>query len=145
MAQSSLRQPGSFGIGLGSGSSAYYYSGGISGKYFLGADTAAQAVIGFGGGIGADWISISPDFLYEMPALATLDPMEIAWNLGVGGTLMLWDNGVGLAARGVVGLEFDLLVIPLDIVLEYRPGVLVVPSLDLDLVSFGGHVRYYFF
>jgi len=49
-----------------------------------------------------------------------------------------------VAASGVVGLEFRIIPVPIDVVLEFRPGFLIVPDFDFDPVDFTAHIRYYF-
>ena len=125
---------GSLGVGLGGGL-------GVSGVSLkLATDSAAlQGMVGFSnGGLG-----VGLAFLLEQPTIATVgSAVDVAWNVGVGGSL-----GVGspilLGASGVAGLEFNVRPVPLDVVLEYRPGLLISPF-DLELVNFSGHVRYYF-
>ena len=133
---------GPFGLGLGGGLGV----SGLSGKLWLGDSAAFQGVVGVWG-LTDDHLGAGLDALLEMPAIAETEPVEVAWNLGVGGTL-----GVGgsssipllVGVSGVAGLEFNFQPIPLDLVLEYRPGLIVVPGVDLDLVNFSGHIRYYF-
>ena len=85
------------------------------------------------------------DGLYEMPILASTAVVDLGWNLGVGAGLGLADGGgFGLAASGVLGLELNFVPIPLDLVLEYRPELGIVPDVDIDVVGFSGHIRWYF-
>lgn len=130
---------GSFGIGVGQGTTVSY---GLSAKLYMGESFALQPVVG----LGNDWIGVSVDALWEMPALVNLGFMEIAWAIGLGPGVGIGDNlAVGIA--GVAGLEFNFSVIPglpFDIVAEYRPSIFVLPGVDLDLVDFSGHLRIYF-
>jgi hypothetical protein len=61
----------------------------------------------------------------------------------VGATLGV-SNPTWLGASGVAGLEFDFQPVPIDLTLEYRPGVSILPGVGADLVNFSGHVRYHF-
>jgi hypothetical protein len=134
----------SFGIGLGGGTGVSGLSLKIPGQ------TAIQATLG----IDPYGIGLGLDGLLEMPEIASAPGLVgIAWNLGVGGTVVLWDGpfgrggGIGLGLSGIAGLEFnfDLLpTLPFDIVLEYRPSLWVIPGVDLDLIRFTGHIRVYF-
>jgi hypothetical protein len=153
---------GNFGIGVGGGTGTT----GISMKYYLSDASALQGVVGVWG-VGRyehDGLGLSADYLFEMPAFATSEVVDVGWNVGPG--LWLAANSYGynsyahdpywhdsdwhesdrllVGASGVLGLEFLIQPIPLDIVLEYRPSVMVVPGLGFDLVSFDGHVRFYF-
>ncbi|MFT4978600.1 MAG: hypothetical protein ACI8S6_004510 [Myxococcota bacterium] len=79
-----------------------------------------------------------------MPDFASTEPVNIAWNLGVGGALSLGDSSIGIGIAGIAGLEFNVNPVPIDVVVEYRPGLYVIPDVGLDLVNFTGHVRWYF-
>lgn len=144
--RSSVRTAGSLGLGLGTGTS----TGGISGKYWFDESKAVQAVIGAGYGQVEDrggWSSglgLSGDLLFEGPSFAVVDDVEFGWSVGPGLGLWANDDYFALAAAGVAGLELGLLVFPLDLVVEYRPRVLVVPDVGFDWVNFSAHVRYYF-
>lgn len=122
-------------IGLGGG----FGVSGISGKYYTGS-TALQGMVGAYRGEG---LGVGLDYLLEMPDIAAAGPVNIAWNLGVGRTVRVNDN-LGVGVSGVAGLEFNFVPVPIDLVLEYRPGLHVIPDIDLDLVNFSGHLRFYF-
>ena len=89
-------------------------------------------------------ISVGADLLFLMPIIHSAEHFELGWNLGFGPGVSLWNTGLGMAVEGVAGLEMNLKVIPLDIVLEYRPGLGIVPDIGFDPVNFGGHIRFYF-
>lgn len=137
-----VQSAGNFGLGLGSGT----HANGLSGKYFLGTDLAFQGVVGFwnrggrdrGGGLG-----LSADLLWEQRPLVQVDVLDVAWNVGAGVNTRSVDRGLGLGVQGVAGLEFNFVPVPIDIVLEYRPNIDIVPGTDLELVDFGAHIRIY--
>lgn len=135
-----VQSPGNFGLGLGAGT----HVSGISGKYWLASDFSAQAVVGawgLGRGTGGA-LGVSADGLFELPRLLQDDALDIGWNIGPGVNLAV-GNAVGLGVNGVLGLEFNIHAVPIDIVLEYRPGISVIPDVNADLIGFGGHIRVY--
>ncbi|NOY24346.1 MAG: hypothetical protein GXP62_00590 [Oligoflexia bacterium] len=144
--QSSLRSPDRMGIGLGIGTS----TAGLSGKYFLKETMSVQAVLGAGYGAttnSAGWTTgfgLGADILAELPSFAAVDDVEFGISAGPG--LGLWTAGgqFNLAAAGVVGLEACLLTFPIDFVIEYRPRVMLAPTLGIDWFNLSGHIRYYF-
>lgn len=131
--------PGTFGLGLGSGTMTRL---GLSAKYFMG-DTALQANLGCYGW-GCDGIGLSADYLFEMPPLAEGKVLNLAWNAGLGPGVGLHSDVFALAAAGVLGLEANFKVIPIDLVAEWRPTLLIVPDVHFEPVEFSGHVRFYF-
>ena len=154
-----IRKPGRFGLGIGSGTLA----NGLSAKYFMNKKNALQFNLGTFGGRGYDsrwgrWggFGFSADYLFEMPAIARAgDAFELAWNLGAG-LGVGFDNHdyehkdkryhdyTAFAASFVLGLEFNFIAIPLDIVVEYRPGLLLVPYVNFYPIDFTAHIRVYF-
>jgi len=143
--QSSVRTMGSFGLGLGAGTS----TAGLSMKYFARETLALQGVVGAGydsttQGSWSTGLGAGADLLFEMPSFASLDDVEFGWSAGPGIGVSVTDNGPSLAVAGVVGLELGLLQVPMDIVLEYRPRMLLAPELGWDWFSLSGHIRWYF-
>jgi hypothetical protein len=154
-----IRTPGRFGLGIGMGTLA----NGLSAKYFIDRKNALQFNLGEFGGRGYKHryrkfggIGFSVDYLFEMPTIATAGrAFELNWNLGAGLGIGFDDDDYvhkddryndyfAMAAAFVLGLEFDFIPIPLDIVLEFRPSLLLVPYVDLDPVDFTAHIRVYF-
>ena len=131
------RAPGGFGLGVGSTT----HTSGVSMKQFAG-PTALQATLGCWR--GCDGLGGSVDLLVNMPEIAGADVMALAWNFGGGGALGLDSDGLGAMASFILGLELNFRVVPVDLVLEWRPGLQVAPDVDIALLGLGGHLRYYF-
>lgn len=132
-----VRSGGNLGLGVGGG----YWHNGLSIKYFAAPSHSLQGVVGaygFNGGLG-----FTGDYLYEMPALMSDGPLEIGWNIGFGPSLGVGNNDLAVAIHGTLGLEFNIQPVPIDIVLEYKPGIFVLPDVGADLWHFAGHIRIY--
>ncbi|MBN1337505.1 MAG: hypothetical protein JXB39_16250 [Deltaproteobacteria bacterium] len=146
-AQAATPPEGPFGLGIGGG----FGVSGLSGKLYMGDATAFQGIVGLYG-LGSDHdndgLGVGLDYLLERPAFVSVAPLELGWNFGLGGTVALWDDShddnLRVGASGVLGLEILFQPVPIDLVLEYRPGVVIIPDFDIDLVNFSGHLRYYF-
>ncbi len=149
-----VRSAGNIGVGLGTGT----FASGLSLKYFADPTFAIQGNIGlwrdrwwgknrdyryYGGG---DSLALSVDALFEQGVFAGNGDIDLAWNFGLGAGLGLSDynNSIGVAGAGVLGLEILINVIPIDLVLEFRPTVQIVPDVRFDLIDFTGHIRFYF-
>ena len=134
--------PGDFGIGVGGGLGV----SGLSMKAPFG-PVAVQGVIGTYGWNGYyddDRLGVSVDLLWSQPEFASGGPVNLAWNIGFGGAVGVGRNDPLVGISGVAGLEFIVQPAPIDIVLEYRPGIILSPGTDVELVNFSGHIRYYF-
>jgi hypothetical protein len=85
----------------------------------------------------------SLDYLFEMPALARTQYFNVDWSFGLGGGVGVptVDGRVGAAASGIAGLEFNFTTVPLDLTIEFRPTVGLVPDPGLHLVDFTAHLR----
>lgn len=147
-AGSPVRSGGNFGIGLGGG----YWLNGLSLKYFNSDNTSLQGVIGaYGWGHDNgyydyyynDGIGFSGDFLWEMPAITKNEAFELAWNAGLGPSVGINDSWFALGLHGTLGLEFNFNPIPIDLVLEYKPGLYVIPDVGADFWNFAGQIRIY--
>ena len=141
-AEAGIRQAGGTGVGLGSGT----FANGLSLKHFLTDMTAVQVNAGtwgtyrhFGGGLAG-----CLDFLLEMPPLHKGQGFHVGWSLGAGGGFGLVADELVAAAAGVAGVEMNVTAIPIDVVLEYRPGLGIIPVVGFEVINFTGHVRYYF-
>ncbi len=143
VAGSPVRSGGNFGIGVGGG----YWLNGLSMKYFMSDGAALQGVIGgYGYGFGHDeygGLGLSGDYLWEMPALTNNEAFELGWNAGLGPSVGVGDNWFALGVHGTLGLEFNFNPVPIDLVLEYKPGLVIVPGVGADLWNFGGQIRIY--
>lgn len=153
-AANTVREEGNFGIGLQGGSRMV---SGFSAKYFLSEDLALEGTLGAWryGGFG-----VSGAVLFEMPTLAEDEDFDIAWNTGPAVSFGNYHYGGFdnysynvFAITAVLGLEMDLNDIPLDIVLEWRPGVYFSSTTEgvyddegtnvwFDAIGFA--IRYYF-
>ena len=139
-------KPGTLGVGLGAGTIA----SGLSGKYYSANSIAFQANLGsFGGSRGDRFknpggVAASLDVLLERPAFVVTPVVTLEWNLGLGAGLGIRDDALGVAAAGVLGLEFNFVPVPIDLVLEYRPTLAILQDVDFEPIDLTGHLRFYF-
>lgn len=145
-----VRRQGNLALGLGGGTS----TAGLSAKYFLRDALSLQGVLGAGYGTGrwsdgpgGGWdsgLGVGADLLFELPAFYETPEVELAGAVGPGVGLWLTDDRAALAASGAAGFEVNVSAVPIDLVVEYRPRLLVVPEVAFDFVNFSGHIRYVF-
>lgn len=141
-AGASHRRSGTAGVGLGGGTTG----AGLSAKVFLSDASAVQAVAGPWGGWGNGGLGLSADYLYEMPTIVEGEAAELAWNVGAGAGVGIFSktSTLGVGVSGVAGLEVAFKPVPLDLVIEYRPTLSVLPGVGLDLIGATAHLRYFF-
>ncbi|MBO84616.1 MAG: hypothetical protein CL927_04605 [Deltaproteobacteria bacterium] len=137
MAQEQVREAGNIGVGVGGN----ILGVGVSGKYFINEANAVQALVGMGSGGGT--LLVSADYLYNFDPFIKQEEISVGWYAGFGGGLILGSSVLGVA--GVVGSDFDLDELPLDIFFEYRPTLFVSPAgAAFRADSFAAGLRYYF-
>ena len=150
-----IKQAGNFGIGLGTGTTAAP----VSLKYFLSDSLSLQGNAGWWRGpvrCSRDYrdrygncgfyrsaLGLSADILFEGGPLVGNEDVSLDWELGAGAGLGVGD-GVGVAIAGVAGLQVNIHAVPIDIVVEYRPNLTLVPGVSFEFIDFTGHIRYYF-
>jgi hypothetical protein len=123
----------------------------ISGKYYLGADTAVDFGVGVIRGFRRDGLHLHADFLWHPATLVTAEPFVMPFYLGIGGRIADFeddiddDGDINLGVRAPVGLMLDFNNVPLDVFFELA---LVIDFIGYDGVDadFNGAlgVRYYF-
>jgi hypothetical protein len=136
---------GSLGVGLGGGPGVT----GLSAKLYM-QRTSLQVTAGgwqvltdeVEGGSG---YGLSSDYQLEMPDIVYTQAFNLAWSVGIGGTLAVpGETPEYVSLSAVTGLALNFKRSPMDLVFEYRPRVAVLPNLWIDLFNYSAHVRYYF-
>lgn len=125
----------------------------LSGKLYLGADTALDFGLGVIRGFGDDGFHFHMDFLWHPVSLVNARPFVIPLYLGIGGRVFSFDydddfdeDYFRLGARAPVGLALDFNNVPLDIFFELAL-VLDVIGHDVPDASLQGALglRFYFY
>jgi len=142
-----IRKADNIGLGLGVTGNAT----GVSGKYYLGNNLSAQAVVGTWGltGEAPDGLKLAAnaDVLAELPVVAKFDAFKVAPILGASGWLRMATELTEMGAGAVAGVSLLSKQQPITLSLEYRPtyGIINIPKKQaLDLVGFGVQVQYVF-
>lgn len=103
--------------------------------------TSVQLVVGRW--VGVPQLGIAADGLYHFPALVSGGFADLGLYAGLGVGVGVIDD-FQFNASGAVGLELNLVPLPLNFALSWRPTLAIVPNTNFDLVRFGGHIRFFF-
>jgi hypothetical protein len=132
------------GVGVGLGSATV--SSGVSLKWAAEKGGALQLVVGpWSTGFSTlDGVGVNLDGIKEFRGIGSVGPIRIDGNLGGGGGVAMGGGGLGVAGSGVAGLDLALTNVPLELALEYRPTLWILPGIDFEPVGFSGHLRWWF-
>jgi hypothetical protein len=67
---------------------------------------------------------------------------NLQWHYGAGGFLTFPKNGLGVGAMGNLGIEFTFKEVPLNLGLDWRPELLLAPTLNAEFSNVGLSVRF---
>ncbi len=121
------------GLGIRLSNNSPTLSNSISAKYFLDASTAIEGLLSYGGhfGIGA---------LYDIHK--PLDLPGLQWYYGFGGYLGFQGNDTYLGPTGTVGLDYKFEKIPLNLSLDWKPELDILPKISFVGDAFGLSARF---
>lgn len=123
-----------FAMGVRLSSAAPTLSNSVSLKYFMDDQNAVEGLISFGTrfGIGA---------LYERHQLIGATP-ALTWFYGGGGYVGFQDHNTYLGPTGVVGLDYKFSNAPLNLSLDWKPELDIVPAINFVPDAFALTVRF---
>jgi hypothetical protein len=122
------------GLGIRLSNATPTLSNSLSVKYFHKENRAIEGLISFGGsrfGIGG---------LYEIH-----NPMAtpgLKWYYGAGAYVGFQDHNTYLGPTGVVGLDYKFDKVPLNISLDWKPELDILPGINFIPDAFGLSVRF---
>lgn len=108
----------------------------VSIKYFLDETNALEGLISFGSGFGIGG-------LYEHHQLIGGTP-AFTWFYGFGGYVGWRDSNTHLGPTGAVGLDYKFANAPVNLTLDWKPELDILPNINFIPDAFGITVRYTF-
>ncbi len=123
------------GLGIRFSDASPTLSNSVSVKYFFSEGNAVDALISFGGsrfGLGA---------LYEKHTPFNATP-GFTWYYGGGGYVGFQDHSTYLGPTGVIGLDYKFQNIPLNLSLDWKPELDIIPRINLVPDAFGLTARF---
>jgi hypothetical protein len=123
-------------VGLRFSTAAPTLNNGISVKYFIDSSNAVEGLLTFGSRVGIGG-------LYEKHQLIGGTP-AFTWFYG-GGAYVGFENGqTWFGPTGVVGLDYKFSSAPVDLSLDWKPELDIVPSINFVPDAFGLSARFVF-
>ena len=123
-------------IGVRFSSAAPTLSNSVSIKYFMNEDNAVEGLISYGTrfGIGG---------LYEKHLLIGGTP-AFKWFFGGGGYLGFQDGNTWLGPTGIIGLDYKFQNAPLNLSLDWKPELDIIPKINFVPDAFALTARFTF-
>lgn len=106
----------------------------ISLKYFFSASTAVEGLLSFG-----DPLAIGILIEKHKPVSVA----GLSWFYGVGGYVGFGDNK-NIGAQGVLGLDYKLAAIPLNLSLDWKPELNLIKEVIFEPSAIGVSIRFTF-
>lgn len=122
------------GLGIRFSDASPTLSNSISVKYFMNENTAIDGLVSFGSRFGVGG-------LYEIHTPLNATP-GLKWYYGGGAYLGFQDRNAYLGPQGVVGLEYKFENIPLNLSLDWKPELDIVPAINFVPDAFGLTARF---
>ena len=122
-----------FGLGVRLSNSSPTLNNSITGKYFATDRTAVEGIVSFGSrfGLGA-LLEIHNDF--NTPGLK--------WFYGGGAYVGFQDGDTYLGPTGIIGLDYKFPNVPVNISLDWKPELDIIPSVNFVPDAFALSVRF---
>lgn len=123
-------------IGIRLSSASPTLSNSVTAKYFMNERDALEGLVSFGTrfGIGG---------LYERHQLVGATP-ALNWFYGVGGYLGFQDRNTYLGPTGIVGLDYKFNNAPLNLSLDWKPELDIIPAINFVPSAFAFSARFTF-
>ena len=121
-------------IGVRLGPSVPVIKSGITIKHFIG-NNAIEGILSFGNGVAVCG-------LYEIHKNLPVDNLK--WFIGFGGYAGFGSNTTNIGAAGIAGLDYKFTDIPLNISLDWKPELNIIPSVGFEASAVGFSARFTF-
>jgi hypothetical protein len=122
-----------FGIGIRLSNASPTLSNSISAKYFVSEKNAVEGLLSFGSrfGIGG---------LFEVHSPLNLPGLK--WFYGAGGYLGFESGDTYLGPTGAIGLDYKFEKIPLNLSIDWKPELDILPKIAFIPDAFGVSARF---
>jgi hypothetical protein len=122
-----------FGLGVRLSNSSPTLNNSITAKYFATDKTAVEAIVSFGSRFGICGL-LEVHNQFSTPGLS--------WFYGGGAYVGFQDNDTYLGPTGIVGLDYKFSGAPVNISLDWKPELDIIPSVNFVPDAFALSVRF---
>ncbi|MBC8033300.1 MAG: hypothetical protein H7Y03_04085 [Chitinophagaceae bacterium] len=133
--QKAQAQDYKFGLGLRLSTDAPSISNSITARYFLNQEEALEGMLSFGSRFGVG-------LLYEK--YKPLGASGFKWFYGAGAYVGFQGGDTYLGPAGIIGLDYKFTEAPVNISLDWKPELDIIPKVNLIPDAFGLSARYTF-
>ncbi len=122
-----------FGIGIRLSNASPTLNNSITAKYFMHSGDAIEGLLSFGSrfGIGG---------LYEIHKPLNMEGLQ--WYYGAGGYLGFESNDTYFGPTGAIGLDYKFAAIPLNLSIDWKPELDILPRINFIPDAFGLSARF---
>lgn len=122
-----------FALGVRLSNSSPTLNNAVSGKYFVTDRSAVEGIVSFGSrfGLGA---------LLEIHK--PLNVPQLSWMYGAGVFVGFEDNDTYLGPTGILGLDYKFENVPINLSLDWKPELNVLPDIEFVPDAFALSVRF---
>ncbi len=125
-----------FALGIRFSTAAPTLSNSVSIKYFMNDRDALEGLISFGTRFGIGGLWERHQLIGNIPAFT--------WFYGGGGYVGFQDHNTYIGPTGVAGLDYKFQNVPLNISLDWKPELDILPSINFVPDAIGLSVRFVF-
>ncbi len=133
ISQDASAQAYRFALGVRLSNSTPTLNNSVTGKYFVTDRTAVEGLVSFGSrfGMGA---------LVEIHK--PLNIPQLSWMYGAGAFVGFQDNDTYLGPTGILGLDYKFENVPINLSLDWKPELNIIPDIDFVPDAFALSVRF---
>jgi hypothetical protein len=131
--KSTHAQPYRFALGVRLSNASPTLNNSVTGKYFITDRSAVEGLVSFGSrfGLGA---------LLEIHK--PLNVPQMSWMYGAGAFVGFQDNNTYLGPTGILGLDYKFENVPINLSLDWKPELNVIPDIEFVPDAFALSVRF---
>lgn len=126
-------QPYRFALGVRLSNATPTLNNSITGKYFITDQNAIEGMVSFGSRFGIGGL---------LEIHKPLNIPQLSWMYGAGAFVGFQDNDTYLGPTGILGLDYKFEHVPINLSLDWKPELNIIPDIDFVPDAFALSVRF---